>query len=491
MIPSGADVDPAVRQTIFRRHLASFIYAAFLELHPGQPLEMAAHVEVIATALEKVRRGEIKRLIINLPPRSLKSHSVSVAFVAWLLGHDPSKHIICASYGQDLANDLATLCRRLMRSPLYRSLFGEVLGQRQAVEDFETLAGGRRMATSVGGALTGRGADLIIVDDPLKADDALSEASRKATHTWFDNTLLSRLNDRRTGAIIIVTQRLHQDDLVGHVLENEEWELLSLPAIAETEEEHVIEDIAGRRFFRRSPGDVLQPARETPADLQRLRQAMSTFSFASQYQQNPIPLEGAIVKIAWLSNRYEPGEEPARFSFVVQSWDTANKASDLADYSVCTTWGYLNKRFYLLHVFRAKFDFPDLKREARLRHEQFRPDKVLIEDKASGQQLIQELKADGLFAVEAYSPPPGADKIMRLITQTNPFENGQVLLPRHAPWLAEYVTELTGFPGSRYADQVDSTTQALDYMRNKLIGTAMPITDEMLVRARRPRRRQW
>lgn len=145
-----------------------------------------------------------------------------MAFIAWLLGHEPSKHVICVSDGQDPADELATACRRLMRSSFYQALFGPILGGRQAVNDFETTSGGRRLATSVGGVLTGRGADLIVLDDPQKADEALSEASRKATHTWFDNTLLGRFNNKMNGAIIIVMQRLHQDDLVGHVLEQED-----------------------------------------------------------------------------------------------------------------------------------------------------------------------------------------------------------------------------------------------------------------------------
>jgi predicted phage terminase large subunit-like protein len=218
---------------------------------------------------------------------------------------------------------------------------------------------------------------------------------------------------------------------------------------------------------------------------------MSAFSFASQYQQRPIPLEGAIVKIAWLANRYVPGEEPSRFAFVIQSWDTANKANELADYSVCTTWGYLNQRFYVLDVFRRKLDFPELKREVRVQYEKFRPTKVLIEDKSSGTQLIQEFRNEGAVPVEAYLPPHGADKIMRLIAQTNPFENGQVLLPRTAPWLEDYIAELTGFPGSRYFDQVDSTTQALDYMRNTLIGGFLHIPADVLARARIPRPRRF
>ena len=276
---------------ILRSDLTSFIEGSFYELHPGQRLDVAPHIEVIATKLEALRRGDIKRLIINLPPRHLKSHCVSVAFVAWLLGHDPAKHVICASYGQDLANELASACQRLMQSSFYRALFGNVLGGRQAVNDFETVRGGRRLTTSVGGVLTGRGADIIVLDDPQKADEPLSETSRKATHTWFDNTLLSRLNDKAQGSIIIVMQRLHQDDLVGHVLEQGQWDVLSLPALAESDECHLIDGPLGRRFFRRSPGDALHPARESAASLAVIRRDISELCFASQYQQNPTSLE--------------------------------------------------------------------------------------------------------------------------------------------------------------------------------------------------------
>jgi hypothetical protein len=276
---------------ILQRDLTSFIERSFYELQPGQSFLPAPYIEVVATKLEAVRHGEITRLIVNLPPRYLKSHCASVAFVAWLLGHDPTRQALCVSYGQELADELAGLCHRLMRSPFYRGLFGNVLAGRRSVSDFETVAGGRRLATSVGGVLTGRGADVIILDDPQKADDALSDTSRKALHSWFDNTLLSRLNDKSRGAIIIVTQRLHEDDLVAHVQRQGSWDVLSLPAIAEADERWLIEGPLGRRYFRRKPGDVLHPAREDAASLAQTRRAMSDLGFAAQYQQNPTSLE--------------------------------------------------------------------------------------------------------------------------------------------------------------------------------------------------------
>jgi len=476
---------------ILRRDFMSFTERAFLELNPQTELLMAPHLELIGAKLDACRRGEITRLIINLPPRQLKSHCASVALPAWYLAHHPAGHIICASYGQDLADKFARDCRRVMASPWYKELFRTRLADRQAVHDFATSAQGTRMATSVGGVLTGRGADLIIIDDPLKPDEALSESRRKAVNEWYDHTLLSRLNDKQRGCIIIIMQRLHQDDLVGHVLEQENWHVLSFAAIAESDELHQIDSPLGRRLFRREVGDVLHPERESAATLAHIRETIGEYNFSAQYQQNPIPLGGAMVKTAWLQY-YEPGERPQRFSQTVQSWDTANKATELSDYSVCTTWGSHDNRYYLLDVFRRRLNYPDLKRKVQGLARRDRPNKILIEDKASGTQLIQDLKADGVNAVTAYQPPSGTDKIMRLHAQTAVFENGQVWLPHRASWLADYVNELTSFPGSRYDDQVDSTTQALDHLSaNRRHDWFKYITPEVMARARSPQLRRY
>jgi predicted phage terminase large subunit-like protein len=450
---------------IMRRDLMSFIERSFYELNPQTPFVSGPHIELIASKLEACRLGKIKRLIINLPPRNLKSHCASIAFPAWYLGHMPTGQLICASYGQDLADKFARDCRTIMISAWYQRLFTTRVAGRPAVADFMTTEQGVRMATSVGGVLTGRGADLIIIDDPLKPDEALSEARRTAVNDWYDNTLLSRLNDKARGCIIIIMQRLHQDDLVGHVLEQENWEVLSFPAIAEQDEAHVIVNPFGTRLFKRKAGDVLHPERESLATYTNIRHTIGEYNFLSQYQQNPSPPGGAMVKTEWL-RFYEPGEQPAHFSRIVQSWDTANKATDLSDYSVCTTWGVDDRTFYLLDVFRQKLTFPDLKRAVVMQAKRFDAKTIVIEDKASGTQLIQELRFEIGMALKPYKPPSGADKIMRLHAQTTAFENGLVFLPRTAPWLSDYVSELTSFPGSKYDDQVDSTTQVLDYLRN-------------------------
>lgn len=320
------------------------------------------------------------------------------------------------------------------------------------------------MSTSVGGVLTGRGADVIILDDPLKPDEALSETRRTSVNDWYDNTLVSRLNSKEHGIIIIVMQRLHQDDLVGHVLGQQEWEVLSFPAIAEEDEVHLIENPWGRRRFERKAGEVLQPDRESRLTLENIRGTIGGYNFASQYQQCPTPLGGAVVKTEWLKY-YDPGDLPERFFCVLQSWDTANKSGELNDFSVCTTWGAAFDRYYLLDVFRRRLDYPALKRAVHEQARQHGAEIVLIEDKASGTQLIQDLQVEGLFGVKPYEPLPGNDKVLRLYAQTAEFESGRVLLPRSAPWLEEYVREITAFPGSKYDDQVDSTTQALDHLK--------------------------
>lgn len=457
------NLKPEDYRLFLRHHLPTFIERSFRRLNPQLGFQPNWHIEVMAAKLTSVLKGETRRLIINLPPRHLKSISVTTAFIAWYLGHYSSRHVIAASYGQDLADKLARDCRSIMTSPFYHATFPTRLAERKAVADFMTLQEGSRMATSVGGVLTGRGADLIVIDDPLKPDEALSETKRKSVNEWYDNSLLSRLNDKESGAIIITMQRLHQDDLVGHVLEQEGWEVASFAAIAEEDEVHDIETILGPRRFVRGTGEALHPARESITTLGIIRQTVGEYNFASQYQQTPIPKGGAMVKTHWLQF-YGPNDLPKRFSTIVQSWDTANKTSELNDYSACTTWGYFEGKCYLLHVFRKRLIYPDLKRAVMDLKRQFSPSSIIIEDKASGTQLIQDLKADGISNVKGVEPLSGMDKVMRLNAKTPMFENGFVFLPKQATWLDEYVRELTGFPGAKFDDQVDSTTQALEFL---------------------------
>jgi predicted phage terminase large subunit-like protein len=335
------------------------------------------------------------------------------------------------------------------------------------VQEFITTRQGYRLATSTGGVLTGRGADIILIDDPLKPEEALSDAQRKAANEWFSHTLYSRLNDKRSGAIVIIMQRLHEDDLVGHVFAQEPWEVLSFPAIAESDEVHEIETILGSRRFRRRQGEALHPDREPLETLDRIRGTIGEYNFAGQYQQSPAPLGGGLVKAEWFKYFGEK-DRPESFDRIVQSWDTANKATELSDFSVCTTWGLKGKNLYLLGLLRQRLEYPALKRAVREQQNLFNASVVLIEDKASGTQLIQELIVDGCRGVTKYKPE--GDKIMRLHAQTTAIESGFVFVPEAAPWLAAYLHEMTVFPKGKHDDQVDSTAQFLDWFKQPYPG---------------------
>jgi predicted phage terminase large subunit-like protein len=457
---------PADYETLLRQDFTSFAARCFYDLNPQTELAMNWHVEVIAAKLTAVRQGKIQRLIINLPPRHLKSLLASVAFPAWCLGHDPSAQILCVSYAEALSNKLARDCRSIMMSPWYRRIFPTRLAaHRQAVQEFLTTREGYRLATSNGGVLTGRGADIILIDDPLKPEEALSDTQRQTANDWFSHTLYSRLNNKRTGAIVIIMQRLHEDDLVGHVLAQEPWDVVSFPAIAEEDEVHKIETILGPRTFIRRRGEALHPEREPLDTLDRIRGTIGEYNFAGQYQQSPAPLGGGLVKAGWFKY-YGEKDRPESFDRIVQSWDTANKATEISDFSVCTTWGIKGKNLYLLSVLRRRLEYPALKRAVREQQNLFDASVVLIEDKASGTQLIQELVMDGCHAVTKYTPE--CDKIMRLHAQTALIENGFVYVPESAPWLAEYLHEMTVFPKGKHDDQVDSTAQFLDWFKKPI-----------------------
>jgi len=251
--------------------------------------------------------------------------------------------------------------------------------------------------------------------------------------------------------------------MVGHVLKHGGWKVLSFPAIAERDESYTICTLFGQRTFTRRQGEALHPERESLETLSRTREIQGEYNFAGQYQQSPSPLGGGMVKMSWFK-KYKPNELPEEFELVFQSWDTANKSTELSDYSVCTTWGLRKDHLYLLHVFRQRLDYPDLRRAVKQQAATHKAKTILIEDKASGTQLIQDLRADGVHGTTRYEPK--VEKIMRMHSVTSTIENGFVHIPDEAHWMAEYLHEMSSFPRGKYDDQVDSTSQALDWMKN-------------------------
>ena len=297
------DLSPTARRALAdglaRDDLYSFTRRVFELVSPGEKLHLNWHIQAMTYQLDRVRRGECRRLIITMPPRNLKSITVSVAFPAFLLGQDPTKKIICVSYSGDLAAKHAADFRTVMESDFYKRIFPETRISPRKNTEFETQTTRRgfRYATSVGGTLTGRGGNVVILDDPMNPKQAMSETSRTNVMEWFKGTLLSRLNMKTEDAIIVVMQRLHVDDLVGNLLEQDGWEHLDIPAIAQ-EPQRI--PLGGGRFYERKVGDVLDPVREPQHVLDELKAAMGTMDFAAQYLQRPVPLEGNLIKREWL-----------------------------------------------------------------------------------------------------------------------------------------------------------------------------------------------
>lgn len=460
------------RAGLCRQSFAVFSAMAFAAVNPGVTFQPAPYLNLLAGKLQQMIDGEVRNLIVTLPPRGLKSFTVSVALPAYILGRDPSQQVMAVSYGQSLAETHGRDRLKLMRHPLFISTFGKVLQRGGSARKLTTHSRGGAFATSIDASATGLGADWLIFDDPQKAQGAMSEQVRTSTSAQFEQTFLSRRNNPSTARIIIVMQRLHEDDFVGHALGlgGLEWDVLNLPAIAEEDEEHPYPTPAGRRVFRRKAGEALHPARASVEMLRQTEEAIGSARFATQYQQRPAPAGGGLVQEKWFQ-RYAKEDLPGQFDEVIQSWDTANTVSEWADWTVCTTWGRLGQSIYLLHVHRERLLFPDLVRAAVRMAERFDPTVVLVEDHASGTQLLQVLRDQGFGKGRAIKPV--GDKQIRMTNQTALIESGRVWLPAEADWVQSYLHELILFPNARHDDQVDSTSQALDYLTSWFAGKGL------------------
>lgn len=447
---------------ILRLDFNAFVERTFFEIKGAVPYSDNFHVPVICAELMALQRGDFRRLAVALPPRSLKSIIVSVAYVAWLLGHDPSLSIVCASYGQQLSDDPARLCRQVMMSAWYKRLFPgtRFVSKRPPLADMVTTAGGRRFATSVGGTLTGFGADYMLFDDPTKPDLAHSSVERIKANEWARNTMLTRFDNKAEGKAVVVMPRLHEEDMIGYLSKRLEMKVLAFPAIAQHDEHYRIETPFGFFDHHRREGEALHPERESLEVLLELRREMGEQNFCAQFLQMPAPPGGSIIKIGGFG-QYDQTHLP-KFGQIVHSWDTANKPGELNDFTVCTTWGKLDKRYYLLHVWRNKVDFFDLQQAVYDQARLWEPNHVLIEDAGSGAHILQGFKRDGFFKGVAIKTK--GSKEVRAHAVAALIESGQVLLPLQAPWLESYLSELRMFPAVRYDDQVDSTTQALNWM---------------------------
>ena len=450
--------DHVALAALLRVDLRFFVWKSFQTILPSTCYLPNWHIEAIVHQLMRVQAGEVSRLLINQPPRSLKSICVSVAYVAWLLGHDPSRRIIVVSYSGEFAAELHRQFRMIVDAAWYREVFPAMRPARDTGAELVTTASGSRYATSIGGTLTGRGADLIIVDDPLKAEDAMSESARKRVIDWYGGTLVSRLNDKRKDPIIVIMQRLHESDLAGHLLGQGGWEHLDLPAIAV---EKTVFQIGNGKIKTRDAGDLLHPEREDKKALDRIKAEIGSLQFSAQYQQRPVPLEGNLIRRAWFRyyDRLSDDAQPGR---IVQSWDIAMMTGAANDYSVCTTWRMIRKDYYLVDVFRARLQYPDLRRTVAALAERYKAQTVLIENAGPGTALLQDLWRDMPRGMpRPIGQRPERSKADRMVAQSAKLEAGQVLLPRNAGWLDDFLLEMLAFPHGRHDDQVDSVAQFL------------------------------
>jgi predicted phage terminase large subunit-like protein len=470
--------DHVVLAALLRSDLHFFVRKSFQTILPGTTYLPNWHIDAIVYQLMRVHAGEISRLLINQPPRSLKSICASVAYVAWLLGHDPTRRVVVVSYSSELAAELHRQFRMVIDAPWYRDLFPAMRPAKDSSTELVTTAGGSRYATSVGGTLTGRGADTIIVDDPLKAEEALSEPARRRVIDWYAGTLVSRLNDKGRDPIVVVMQRLHESDLAGHLLEQRGWQHLELPAIAI--EDSIIPTGRNKTFTRRI-GDVLHSARESKEALDGIRAEIGSLMFSAQYQQRPVPLAGNLIRRDWF-RFYDQAPPPRARDRTVQSWDIAMMSGDANDFSVCTTWRMVGCDYYLIDVFRARLAYPDLRRKIASLAARHGAQSILIEDAGPGMALLQDLRRD---------PPPGmprpigqkpeGSKIDRMVAQSAKIEAGHVHLPKQADWLDSFLLEILAFPRGRYDDQVDSVSQFLKwaakqrFLDNEFTGLGLPI----------------
>jgi predicted phage terminase large subunit-like protein len=413
------------------------------------------HHKVMAKKFEEIAEGKIRRLIINMPPRHTKSEFASYLLPAWFLGRFPQKKIIQCSNTAELAVGFGRKVRNLLDSDVYTKVFpGIALRQdSKAAGRWATNKSGEYFAIGVGGTVTGKGADLLIIDDPHSEQEAALAGNDPTVfdkvHEWYTSGPRQRLQPG--GSIVLVMTRWSKRDLTGQILksalerEGDEWEVIDFPAIL--------------------PSDKpLWPEFWSYEELDALRTELPLPKWQAQYQQQPTSEQGAIIKREWWKE-WE-GENPPPCEFVIQSWDTAFTKNERSDYSACTTWGvfYLNENVedahvILLDAFKKRMEFPELKDKAYKHYMEYEPDSFIVEAKASGAPLIYELRQMGI-PVQEFTPTRGNDKIARINAVSDLFASGKVWAPR-TRWAEEVMEEMASFPNSEHDDLVDSSTQAL------------------------------
>jgi predicted phage terminase large subunit-like protein len=464
------------------RHLGDFVRQAWPMVEPSTPFVPGWHIDAIIEHLEAVAHGQIRNLLINVPPRHMKSLLVAVFWPAWEWIGWPERRWLFSSYAAQLSIRDSVKCRRLIESPWYRQRWRDrfaLTSDQNTKGRFDNNRSGYRLSTSVGGAATGEGRDRIVCDDPHNVQEAESDAIRKGALDWWDVVMSTRVNDPKTTAKVIVMQRCHQQDLSGHLLEQGGWEHLCLPA--EYEGPSCMTSI-GWTDPRTEHGELLWQERFGPREIEALKVSLGSYAAAGQLQQRPAPSGGGIFKRHWFRYFQPRGmslppvivrlpdgtqtsipaiEVPRRVDETIQSWDCAFKDLETSDYVVGQVWGRLGSLFFLGHQVRARMDFPATMNAVRDVSASWPAALAkLIEDKANGSAVIQMLSREipGILPVN-----PSGGKIARAAAVSPLIEAGNVYLPHplYAPWVNDFIEECAAFPNGAHDDQVDAMTQAL------------------------------
>lgn len=485
---TARSIDPAValaeiRREKAERNLSEFIRQAWPVIEPGTEYIHNWHIDLISEYMEAVNAGQITRLVINMPPRHMKSIQATVCYPAWTWTKRPEKRFIKVSYSDSLSRKHNVLTRDIILSPWYQRAWGARFALKDDVNrqnEFKNTMQGMMFSTSVGGALTGEGGDVIILDDPQNPLQANSDTERAATIAFFTNTLQSRLNDPKTGAFIIVMQRLHENDLTGHIMtEDLGYTHLCLPAEA-PEHTVVTFPISGREIVREE-GDVLNPQRFDKSVLDSLKKSMGSLQYAGQYQQTPAPAEGVIFKREWLHNFFRPEAAPHQ-QMLIQSWDMAFTKSEGSAKVAGYVMGRSGADIYIFDLTNDKMTFTESVAAVRsLTGKWPKARAKVVENKANGPAIVDLLKKKIAGMVEFN---PKGSKEERALSTTPYFEAGNIYFPTPEthPWVNDLIRDLLMFPKGLYKDTVDALVQGILYLMDKPTITGPPRGDSSLAK---------
>lgn len=449
-----------------QRSLRTFTEQAWPLVVPA-PYVAGWYVDAICQHLEAVVRGEIRRLLITIPPRFTKSTITSVMLPAWIWTTKPETRLLFASYAEGLAVRDATTSRRLLQSTWYQENWANrfaLAGDMNLKSRYENDHGGLRLSVGIGGSVTGEGGDILVVDDAHNILSVESDIVRKGVLDWFDQVWSTRANDPRSAAWVIIGQRSHCDDLAGHVLEAGGWEHLNLPMEYEPSERRTS---IGWSDPRHDEGALLCPQRMDAATVEQQKRSLGSFGYSAQYAQRPVPAGGGVWKRDWF-RFYRRADLPAKFDMVVASWDCAFKDLKTSDFVAGQLWGRRGADFYLLDQTHGRLDFPatlaairNLNARAR-----YTVRAVLVEDKANGSACIAVLKREipGMLAIN-----PEGGKEGRAAAVAPLIEAGNVKLPmaEEEPWIEDTLLEFCMFPAAKHDDRVDACSQALNWLQGK------------------------